>query len=142
VIDIDDLNARLVHLGYEAEAVDHPTRPPIVVKPLGRREPRFEFQTVADAAEAFDRLAVTSQRWSLDLEDGNVDVDRTTGVVTPRDGGQPFNLADLAITESTGASNDAPPGVPTRDVRRLTHIVVSSQQRPNYGGWWYLAPPR
>jgi hypothetical protein len=139
--EIDDLNSQLAPLGYAAEGIgDHPTRQPVQVRPIGRREPRFEFQTVDEASEAFDRLASTSQRWCLDLEHGNVDVDRVTGVVTPRDGGEPFKLSDLHITNRTGASNDAPAGVQPMEDRRLTHLCINNSQRPDYGGWWYLAP--
>ncbi len=136
--EIDDLNSQLAPLGYQAEEIDHPSRPPIRVTRLGGRGPVYEFQTVEETAEAFDRLAKNSQRWCLDLEHGNVDVDRATGEVTPRDGGQSFNLSDLEIIERTGASKDAQPEVRPMDVRRLTQICIHSSERPAYGGWWHL----
>src|ERR1700761_704385 len=53
-------------------------------------------------------LAESDSLWCINLDLGNVDVDRSPGEVTPRDGGPLFNLHDLHPDEWSGASDDAP----------------------------------
>jgi hypothetical protein len=83
------------------------------------------------------QLADSDNHWCISLDHGNVDVDRTTGEVTPRDGGPLFNLHDLHPDEWSGASDDTPWGVGSATLMTADQVCIRSSSRPPYGGWWF-----
>ncbi|GAA4289804.1 hypothetical protein [Mycobacterium paraffinicum] len=66
------------------------------------------FNDVEGVQTFLQRLAESDNLWCIHLDHGNVDVNRSTGEVTPRDGGPLFNLNDLHPDEWSGASDEAP----------------------------------
>jgi hypothetical protein len=69
------------------------------------------FKDVQDLRTFLKHLAESDNLWCIHLDLGNVDVDRSTGEVTPRDGRPLFNLQDLHPDEWSGASDDVPQAV-------------------------------
>ena len=94
-------------------------------------EKTLRFNTWDDLDQFIDLLDRNTE-WLLDLNRGNVDVDRDTGIVTPRDGSEPFhtNVADgwgglHSIEDHDTRSNYA------------DYLQIKSVERPTYGGAWY-----
>jgi hypothetical protein len=119
-------NARSHPLGYHTSIIggqyfmhrlDNPTRQRVFCE-------RAHYEAFLDALEK-------SPSWRLDLEHGDVDVDRATGIVTPRDGRKPFSVHDAQGW--TGVRTR-----PTDDMARHAHFLhIYRQDRPPYGGAWH-----
>src|SRR6202008_5148965 len=65
------------------------------------------FNDVQGLRTFLKHLAESDNLWCIHLDLGHVDVDRSTGEVTPRDGGPLFHLHDFAPEESSGACDEA-----------------------------------
>ena len=95
------------------------------------------FDDVQDVRTFLQRLAESDNLWCIHLDHGNVDVDRSTGEVTPRDGGPLFNLHDLHPDEWSGASDEAPRAISPAALMTAHQICIQSNSRPPYGGLWF-----
>ena len=86
-----------------------------------------------DRLNRFHRELQHSTEWRLNLTDGDVTVDRETGLVTPHDDSEPFNVTHPAIS---GWSGTRPMG---QGYRFADEIYVSTQptERPTLGGAWH-----
>ena len=91
------------------------------------------FKDVRELRAFLKRLAESDNLWCINLDLGNVDVDRSTGEVTPRDGGPLFNLHDLHPDGGSGASDDAPQGVGPAALMTAHQVCIRSNSRPPYG---------
>ncbi len=95
------------------------------------------FDDVQGVRTFLRRLAESDNLWCIHLDHGNVDVDRSTGEVTPRDGGPLFNLHDLHPDEWSGASDEAPRAISPAALMTAHQICIKSNSRPPYGGLWF-----
>jgi hypothetical protein len=95
------------------------------------------FKDVEDLRTFLRQLAESDNLWCINLDLGNVDVDRSTGEVTPRDGGPLFNLHDLDPDEWSGASGDAPRELGRATLSTAHQVCIRSNSRPPYGGLWF-----
>jgi hypothetical protein len=95
------------------------------------------FDDVEDVRTFLKRLAETDDLWCIHLDHGNVDVNRSTGEVTPRDGGPLFNLHDLHPEEWSGASDEAPRAISSAALMTAHQVCIRSNSRPPYGGLWF-----
>jgi hypothetical protein len=132
----DELNEELGNYGYTLEtSVLNDSR--YQVRRLdGCGGHAATFEDAKDLKGFVRQLAASDNPWCISLDHGNVDVDRSTGDVTPHDGGPPFNLHDIHPDEWTGADDDAPRGflaiLPT-----ASQVCIRSDSRPPYGGLWF-----
>jgi hypothetical protein len=81
--------------------------------------------------EMFVRALEEIPAWRLDLNNGDVDVDRKTGIVTPRDGSTPFSVRNA---DGWSGARQTMTGDLALDSDFL-HIY--RQERPPYGGAWH-----
>ena len=79
------------------------------------------FKDVSDVQTFLGELAASDNPWCIDLDHGNVDVDRATGHVTPRDGGPSFDLHNRIPT-----SGPLPPMTLPRDSRPSCSPLLKS----------------
>ncbi|ANR90492.1 hypothetical protein P863_04305 [Mycobacterium avium subsp. silvaticum ATCC 49884] len=81
--------------------------------------------------EQFIEALEETPSWRLDLEHGDVDVDRATGVVTPRDGSASFSVRDAqGWSGSRKRLSD--------DIMLNAHFLhIYRNDRPPYGGAWH-----
>lgn len=133
----DELNEELGRYGYKLDASG----------PQGGGYQITRLDNFAGYTATFDdvqgvrtflrRLAESDNLWCIHLDHGNVDVDRSTGEVTPRDGGPLFNLHDLHPDEWSGASDEAPRAISPAALMTAHQICIKSNSRPPYGGLWF-----
>jgi hypothetical protein len=95
------------------------------------------FNDVEEVRTFLERLAASDNPWCISLDHGNVEVDRSTGEVTPRDGGSLFNLHDLHPDGWSGASDDAPQRIGMAALLTADQVCIRSGSRPPYGGLWF-----
>ncbi|BCP10438.1 hypothetical protein MINTM020_25360 [Mycobacterium paraintracellulare] len=138
--EIDELNAALEPYGYALRTFALHDSNFQVVRLDGYQGHEAQFQDSDGVRRFLDRLATEDGDWWLDLDQGSVQVDRTTGEVTPQDGGKPFNLADVRkhhTPGATGRSGNTPPQVGSGDLRSARSISIRSVKRPDYAGLWF-----
>jgi hypothetical protein len=133
----DELNEELGSYGYKLETfVLHDSN--YQVRRLdGHGGPVKTFNNAEDVRRFLDYLAESDNLWCIHLDHGNVDVDRKTGEVTPRDGGPLFNLHDLHPDEWSGASDEDPRGIGSAALLTAHQVCIRSASRPPYGGLWF-----
>jgi hypothetical protein len=135
--EIDELNADLEQYGYELRTLALHDSDFQVVRLDGYGGDVATMKD-ADQVRAFvKRLAESDNLWCIHLDLGNVDVDRSTGEVTPRDGGPLFNIHDLHPDQWSGASDEAPGGLGKATLATAHEICIRSSSRPPYGGLWF-----
>jgi hypothetical protein len=132
-----ELNDELAGYGYKLETFALNDSNYQVVRLDGYGGHIAAFKDAEDVRTFLDQLATSDNLWCIHLDRGNVDVDRKTGEVTPRDGGPLFNLQDLHPDEWSGASDDAPWGVGSATLLTAHQVCISSNSRPPYGGLWF-----
>jgi hypothetical protein len=81
--------------------------------------------------EEFIELLEQTPSWRLDLDHGDVDVDRNTGIVTPRNGDAPFDVRDAQGWSGSRSRLSNDPRL------NANYLHIYSQQRPPYGGAWH-----
>ena len=131
------LNEELAGYGYKLKTLAVKDSDYQVVRLDGYTGHVATFKDAEDVRTFLDHLAKSDNLWCIDLRRGNVDVDRETGEVTPRDGGPLFNLHDLHPDEWSGASDDAPGGVGSATLLTAYRVCIRSTSRPPYGGLWF-----
>src|ERR1700739_1376049 len=100
----DELNEELGSYGYNLDTLSLEDSNYPVGRLDGSGGHAATFKDVQDLQTFLKRLAESDNLWCINLDLGNVDVDRSTGEVTPRDGGPLFKLHDLHPDEGSGAS--------------------------------------
>ena len=124
--EAEQFNARSRPLGYETTIINgyyfiHRLDNPDRMRAFRERE----------HLEKFIESLEETPSWRLDLNHGDVDVDRETGIVTPRDGSKPFSVRDAqGWSGSRSRLSD--------DMRLNAHYLhIYRQERPPYGGAWH-----
>ena len=135
--EIDELNAELEPYGYELRTFALHDSNFQVVRLDGYGGHAATMKDVEEVRAFVRRLADSDDCWCIHLDLGNVDVDRYTGEVTPRDGGPLFNIHDLHPDEWSGASDEAPRELGKATLATAYQICIKSRSRPPYGGLWF-----
>jgi len=133
----DELNEALGSYGYKLDTLALKDSNYQVGRLDGYGGYAATFNDIQDLKTFLKHLAESDNPWCIHLDFGNVDVDRSTGEVTPRDGGQLFNLHDLNPDEWSGASDDAPRGIGPATLLTAHQVCIRSRSRPRYGGLWF-----
>jgi hypothetical protein len=133
----DELDEQLGRYGYKLETVALHNSNYQVRRLDGHGGHAATFEDVDGVKALLAHLAESDNSWCISLDHGDVDVDRTTGEVTPRDGGPLFNLHDLNPGEWSGASDDAPGGIGSATLMTADQVCIRSSSRPPYGGLWF-----
>src|ERR1700741_5466730 len=133
----DELNEELGSYGYKLDTFALEDSNYQVSRLDGYGGYAATFKDVQDLRTFLKRLAESDNLWCINLDLGNVDVDRSTGEVTPRDGGPLFNLHDLHPDEGSGASDEAPQGIGSAHPTTARPHWIRCNFRPPYGGLWF-----
>ncbi|BBZ70187.1 MULTISPECIES: hypothetical protein [Mycobacterium] len=133
----DELNEELGRFGYELETPTLQGGAYQVTRLDGYAGYTATFGDVQELRTFLQRLAESDNLWCIHLDHGNVDVNRSTGEVTPRDGGPLFNLHDLHPHEWSGASDEASGAISQAALMTAHQICIKSNSRPPYGGLWF-----
>ncbi|MFZ1178361.1 MAG: hypothetical protein WAO15_19270 [Mycobacterium sp.] len=133
----DELNEELGNYGYKLETSALHDSNYHVRRVDGYGSHVATFKDAAEVRTFLKQLAESDNPWCIHLDLGNVDVDRKTGEVTPRDGGPLFNLHDLHPEEWSGASDEAPRGLGQATLSTAHQVCIRSSSRPPYGGLWF-----
>ena len=133
----DELNEELGSYGYKLDTFALEDSNYQVSRLDGYGGYAATFKDVQGLRTFLERLAESDNLWCIHLDLGNVDVDRSTGEVTPRDGGPLFNLQDLHPDEWSGASDDAPRSIGSASLMTAHQVCIRSNSRPPYGGLWF-----
>jgi hypothetical protein len=133
----DELNEELGSYGYKLDTLALEDSNYQVSRLDGCGGYAATFTDVQDLRAFLKHLAESDNLWCINLDLGKVDVDRSTGEVTPRDGGPLFNLHDLHPDEWSGASDDAPRGIGLAALMTAHQVCIKSSSRPPYGGLWF-----
>ncbi|BBZ43486.1 hypothetical protein [Mycobacterium parmense] len=132
-----ELNEELGRYGYKLDTSARQDGTYRVTRLDGYAGYAVTFDDVHGVRTFVQRLAESDNLWCIHLDHGNVDVDRATGEVTPRDGGPLFNLHDLHPDEWSGASEEAPRALSSAALMTAHQICIKSKSRPPYGGLWF-----
>jgi hypothetical protein len=132
----DELNEEFGSYGYQLETFAWHDSNYQVRRLDGYGGHLATFKDVEDVEAFLRQLAASDNPWCIGLEHGNVDVDRETGLVTPRDGGPAFDLHDLHPDDWSVASDDAPKGF-SSILLTASQVCIKSRSRPPYGGLWF-----
>ncbi len=133
----DELNEELGRYGYKLDTSARQDGAYQVTRLDNFAGYTATFDDVQDVRTFLRRLAESDNLWCIHLDHGNVDVDRSTGEVTPRDGGPLFNLHDLHPEEWSGAADEAPRAISPAALMTAHQICIKSNSRPPYGGLWF-----
>lgn len=96
-----------------------------------------KFKDLEEVKSFLKQLAESDNPWCINLDLGDIDVDRSTGEVTPHDGGPLFNLHDLHPDEWSGASDDTAGALGRATLSTANQVCIRSSSRPPYGGLWF-----
>lgn len=122
--DTNSLNERLRPLGYEVVEINSQ----YFISRLDESDWMRVCVDLASTERLVDHLE-SAPEWRLDLHHGNVDVDRETGVVTPRDGSTAFSVRDADGWSGNRPMNDM--------VLNADCLHIYREKKPPYGGAWH-----
>jgi hypothetical protein len=133
----DELNGELGSYGYKLDTSALKDGNYQVGRLDGYSGYTAKFNDAEEVKSFLRELAESDKPWCINLDLGDVDVDRSTGEVTPHDGGPLFNLHDLNPDEWSGSSSDVAGRLGRATLSTAHQVSIRSSCRPPYGGLWF-----